>query len=274
MLIAIQDITPNPMQPRTVLNADELTDLAETLRADGLLNAICVVGPVDGVYMLLDGERRWRAAQLAGWTHIEATVREPNWNNGDGDKALLLLAMIGNLQRSDMGPIDEANGYKRLLTMGMSITEIADRVGRSISNVSSRLKMLNFPEPVQDLFNQKRLPIDERVFSALRKIDEDSQIRVAQRAAAMKFGSGRIIALCSRIENGSSGRHSMSVIRGKQNDGEAPALAMNAEVTAVSVERLRIAVRLECKECGMYDDIKLCRTCPLVKFIALLSAEK
>lgn len=272
MLVELEKIIPNPMQPRTVFDDDELVDLAETMAADGLLNAISVVGPIEGAYVILDGERRWRAAKLNSWSHIEATVREPNFADGEGDQDLLLLAMIGNVQRSDMGPIDEANGYRKLTMMGMSVVDIAARVGKSANNVYLRLRMLDFPDEVQNVINKKRIPIDERVFQALRRIDAESQIRVAKRAATMKLDAGRILALCSRIENGSSGRnHATAVLMAREHPDEAPALAMNPEIQEINVERFADAVRRACKECGMYDDVALCRSCPLVKFVGLLS---
>ena len=105
--LPLSSIKPNPYQPRTRMDPTELTDLASSMKASGLLQPV-VVRPHDNGFELIAGERRWRAAQQLGWPRIPAVVREVD------DRTLLTLALIENLQRDDLSPIDEAAGYRRL----------------------------------------------------------------------------------------------------------------------------------------------------------------
>jgi ParB family chromosome partitioning protein len=129
----------------------ELTDLANSMEASGLLQPV-IVRPRDNGFELIAGERRWRAAQQLGWAKIPAVVREVD------DRTLLTLALIENLQRDDLSPIDEASGYRRLgeeFQLGHS--EIAKALGRDRSTVANFLRLLQLPAGVQALVHEKRL---------------------------------------------------------------------------------------------------------------------
>lgn len=264
-MVDVDKIVPNPQQPRQYFDEEALATLAESLGTEGLLNPISLVGPIDGVYVLEDGERRWRASKRLGWTQIEASVKSPNRNTSD--ISLLIRALVGNLQREDMGPIDEARAYERLVILGMSQREIGQRVGRSQSHISSRMRMLQFPEEIQELYNHGRLPLEERSMYALRRMPEDAQIRAAKRAAVMKMDASRFLGLCTRMMNASPRSNDAAIIKAQRSDETAPALSMNAEIVKVSVDAMVEAIRSECRDCGLSDDLPLCRACPLQRVV-------
>jgi ParB family transcriptional regulator, chromosome partitioning protein len=149
--IPLSSIKPNPYQPRTRMDQSELSDLASSMEASGLLQPV-IVRPHDGGFELIAGERRWRAAQQLGWPRIPAVVKEVD------DRTLLTLALIENLQRDDLSPIDEAAGYLRLgEEFHLGHSEIAKAVGRDRSTVANLLRLLQLPPDVQTLVHEKRL---------------------------------------------------------------------------------------------------------------------
>jgi ParB family chromosome partitioning protein len=149
--LPVASLRPNPFQPRTRIDEAELTDLAKSMEASGLLQPI-VVRQRQGSYELIAGERRWRAAERLGWQKIPAVVKEVD------DRTLLTLALIENLQRDDLSPIDEAAGYRRLgEEFKLGQTEIARVVGRDRSTVANLLRLLQLPVDVQAMVHEKRL---------------------------------------------------------------------------------------------------------------------
>ena len=270
MKIKLNKILPNPEQPRAMVDQAEIESLAESLVTDGLLNPIAVEGPYDdGSYILLDGERRWRAAKLAGWMEIEANVRQPNGKVRDR----LLLAMVGNLQRSDMGVIDTARGYQKLRERGYSVEEIAMRVGRSSSHIHSRLRMLEFPEPVRDLFNSGRIPLDEYTLVAFRRLPEDILIKVAQTAAERGYNSRQIQSLIARIGRVHGKKIKVSRPKILSQGSICPALDFNPELSK-SWSWVRGAAKQTCQACGLYADgamNTICRECPLTVFVGKIA---
>ena len=149
--LPLSSVRPNPYQPRTRMDEAELTDLASSMDASGLLQPI-VVRPRDGGFELIAGERRLRAAQRLGWPRIPAVVREVD------DRTLLTLALIENLQRDDLSPIDQAAGYHRLgEEFHLGHAEIAKAVGRDRSTVANLLRLLQLPADVQTMVHEKRL---------------------------------------------------------------------------------------------------------------------
>ena len=149
--LPVAQIRPNPFQPRTTFNEAELQDLANSIGASGLLQPV-VVRPKDGAYELIAGERRWRAVQRLGWATVPAVVKEAD------DRTLLTLALIENLQRDNLSPIDEALGYQRLMDeFQVAQSEVARLVGRDRSTVSNVLRLLKLPESVRLLVHQEQL---------------------------------------------------------------------------------------------------------------------
>jgi ParB family transcriptional regulator, chromosome partitioning protein len=149
--LPLDQIRPNPYQPRREFNEDALAELAASLGASGLLQPI-VVRPVDGGYQLIVGERRLRAADRLGWREIGAVVRQVD------DRTLLTLALVENLQRDQLTAIEEADGYLRLIEeFGVSQSALAEIVGRSRPAVSNALRLLKLPADVQELVHHGHL---------------------------------------------------------------------------------------------------------------------
>jgi len=149
--LPIAQIRPNPYQPRRSFDDEALGELAESMRVAGLLQPI-VVRSANGGYELIAGERRLRAADRLGWTEIGAIVRDVD------DRTLLTLALVENLQRDQLSPIDEALGYQRLIgEFGVSQGDLASVVGRSRPVIANALRLLKLPDAVQDLVHNGAL---------------------------------------------------------------------------------------------------------------------
>ena len=139
----IDRIHPNPLQPRKRFPADQIEELTSSIRSSGILQPI-IVRKLDEGYGIVAGERRWRAAQRAGLHKIPALVREVT------DEGLLEIALVENLQRQDLNPIEEARAYASLIEdFGLTQAEIAERVGRERSTVANSLRLLGLPEKVR-----------------------------------------------------------------------------------------------------------------------------
>jgi len=151
--IGMGQIRPNPFQPRQEFRPEELAELEASLRVNGLLQPITVrPAPSGSGYELIAGERRFRAATRLGWTEIPALVRRVD------DRTLLTLAMIENLQRSDLDPIEEADGYQRLIDeFALTAQEVAEVVGKDRSTVANALRLRQLPASVKRMLQQKQL---------------------------------------------------------------------------------------------------------------------
>jgi ParB family chromosome partitioning protein len=149
--LPVEDIGPNPFQPRSRFDDAALQELAASIKASGVLQPVLVRRHADG-YQLVAGERRLRAAQLAGLARIPAILREV------GDREMMELALVENIQREDLNPIDEAKAYKALLsTVGLTHDELSERVGKQRSSVSNSLRLLGLPVEVQDMVSRGTL---------------------------------------------------------------------------------------------------------------------
>ncbi|MGQ9463716.1 MAG: ParB/RepB/Spo0J family partition protein [Candidatus Fervidibacter sp.] len=149
--LPIHSIKPNPFQPRQQFSSEELEALAESIKMHGLLQPVLVRPKEDG-YELVAGERRWRAAQLAGLTEIPAIVRHCS------DDELLALALIENLHREDLNPLDEAQAYRVLLEkFGLTQEAIAERVGKSRTAIANTVRLLTLPEPIKQALREGKI---------------------------------------------------------------------------------------------------------------------
>jgi len=177
--LPIKDIRPNPFQPRKTVDPTALEELVSSIKQAGLLQPI-VVRRTNGAssYELIAGERRLRACQQLGWERIPAVQRDAD------DRTLLTLALIENLQRDDLSPVDEARGYERLIAeFKLAQQDVADAVGRDRSTVANALRLLKLPEDVLQLLHEGHLSVGHaRALLAL----EDPRIvtSLAREAAA------------------------------------------------------------------------------------------
>lgn len=154
-LLPIAHIAPNPFQPRKEFHPQDLADLESSLRSQGLLQPITVrPSPNHTGYELIAGERRLRAATRLGWKEIPAIVRETD------DRTMLTLAMVENLQRADLDPIEEADGYQRLIDdFSATQQEVADVVGKERSTVANALRLLALPASVKRMLQERKLSV-------------------------------------------------------------------------------------------------------------------
>lgn len=173
--LPVGSVLPNPYQPRTEMSEEALVELTASIEASGLLQPV-LVRPRNGRFELIAGERRWRAVQRLGWAKIPAVVRDVD------DQTLLTLALIENLQRNNLNPIDEAAGYHRLgEEFKLPQSEIARLVGRNRSTVANLLRLLKLPDEVKTLVRQGQL--SEGHARALLAVEGESEVvRLAREA--------------------------------------------------------------------------------------------
>ena len=152
--IRLDQIVPNPKQPRRHFSDAELHELQLSMQSSGLLQPVAVRPRKDGRFELIAGERRFRAATRLGWSTIPAFVRDVN------DEQLLSLALVENLQREDLNPIEEAEGYRQLITeFGLAHQQVAQVVGKDRSTVTNALRLLALPDDVQRLVREGALSL-------------------------------------------------------------------------------------------------------------------
>ncbi|HKG79741.1 MAG TPA: ParB/RepB/Spo0J family partition protein [Pyrinomonadaceae bacterium] len=171
--VELDSIVPGPMQPRTHFDDASLESLAESIRSHGIVQPLLVRRRGNG-YELIAGERRWRAAKLAGLSHVPVVVKEVP------DESLLEIALIENIQRESLNPIEEAQAYKKLIeSVGLTQESLASRVGRDRSYITNYLRLLRLPQDLQQLVQEGRLSTGHaRTLLALT--DPDLQRRVAR----------------------------------------------------------------------------------------------
>jgi len=164
--VEIDSIVPGPMQPRTHFDEASLESLADSIRTHGIVQPL-LVRRRDGGYELIAGERRWRAAKLAGITRVPVVVKEVPDDN------LLEIALIENIQRENLNPIEEAQAYKNLIeTVGLTQESLASRVGRDRSYITNYLRLLRLPDDVQHLVKEGRLSTGHaRTLLAVDQVD-------------------------------------------------------------------------------------------------------
>jgi ParB family chromosome partitioning protein len=187
-------IRPGRYQPRTQMDPEALAELANSIRTQGLLQPV-VVRPVGGGYELIAGERRWRAAQMAGLKQVPAIVREVP------DESAMVMALIENIQREDLNPMEEAAGVQRLIDeFRMTHEQAADAVGRSRSATTNLLRLLKLAKPVQEAVMRGTVEMGHA--RALLSLDAARQIEVANRIAARQLSVRETEALVQGLLRG------------------------------------------------------------------------
>lgn len=194
--IEVDAIRPNPRQPRRHFRDEEIASLAESIRQSGILQPLLVRAEPGGSYTLIAGERRLRAAQRIGLTTVPAILRDAP------DDRLLELALIENLQRDDLGPLETAKAFRTLVRdLGLTQNEAAERVGKPRSTVANFLRLLDLPEVVQNLLDDGSLDMGHG--RALAGLDDPaSQEKIAIAAAANRWSVREIEARVKRAALG------------------------------------------------------------------------
>ena len=192
--LAISEIEPNREQPRKQFDAAALADLADSIREYGVLQPLVVRPMPGGGYQLVAGERRWRAARMAGLSQVPVVVRELT------DTQTMELALIENLQREDLNPIEEAAGYRDLMErFGLTQEQVSARVGKSRPVVTNAMRLLNLPEDVRGMVQEGKLSAGHA--RALLALEEEELIRAAAAQVVKKGLSVRQVeALAKRCK--------------------------------------------------------------------------
>lgn len=142
--IEVNQLQPNPLQPRGAITPESLVDLVDSIREHGILEPL-VVAKTPAGYQIIAGERRWRASKLAGLTHVPVIIRETS------PKGMLEMALVENVQRVDLNALDRAKGFERLMNeFALTTSEIAVRIGKSVAYVSNSLRLLSLPDALKD----------------------------------------------------------------------------------------------------------------------------
>ena len=173
--LPVAQIHPNPRQPRRHFEAEAVSGLAESIRSQGLIQPVVVRPREAGGYELIAGERRWRAAREAGVSAVPAVVREA------GDRESLLLAVVENVSREDLNPVEEARAYAVLIDeFGLSLGDVSTRVGRSKPAVSNRVRLLELPQDVLGMVERGQLS-EGHARAVLAVPDHDGRRSLARR---------------------------------------------------------------------------------------------
>jgi ParB family transcriptional regulator, chromosome partitioning protein len=178
--LALTALRPGKYQPRTRMDQASLRELADSIKARGVIQPVIVRPVAGGQYEILAGERRWRAAQIAGLDKVPAVVREV------ADEAALGIGLIENIQREDLNPLEEAQGLKRLIDeFRLTHEEVAGAVGRSRAGVTNLLRLLELVAPVQEMLLEGKLDMGHA--RALLALSPARQVEVAQQVVSRQL---------------------------------------------------------------------------------------
>ncbi len=191
--ISLTEIAPNPQQPRQEFSENELNDLAASIKEYGIIQPLIVMKVGDG-YQLVAGERRLRAAKIAKLRTVPVVIRDYD------DAALAAVALIENLQREDLNPIEEAAAYYRLRDeFSLTQAQIATKVGRSRPYITNMMRLLQLPDFVRELLARRELTVGQ-VRPLLVVEDPDAQVRWAQKIAAESLSARQVEALLAKAK--------------------------------------------------------------------------
>ena len=204
--LAIDALQPGRYQPRARIGQEGLAELAESIKMQGVMQPILARPIGAGRYEIVAGERRWRAARMAGLTTVPALVRDVP------DRHALAIALIENLQREDLNPLDEATGIKRLTEeFGMTHAEAADAVGRSRAAITNALRLLELAPPVQELLREGKLDMGHA--RALLALPALTQIEIAREAVARQLSVRQVEQRVAGMTERPAGRARMRIDR-------------------------------------------------------------
>jgi ParB family chromosome partitioning protein len=215
-------IQPNPMQPRTSFNSDGLEELAASIRANGIIQPI-IVRRMGDSYQIVAGERRWRAARIAELEEVPVVIQDV------ADRSMLEVALIENIQREDLNPIETAHAFERLgRDLGLSQEEIGRRTGKDRTSIANIVRLLKLPREVQLLVAERRLSMGHaRAILGLATADE--QVQLAQKTVALGLSVRQVE---TQVQE-------MTADRGKPASGsrKEPAQDPNVRAAAEELER-------------------------------------
>jgi ParB family chromosome partitioning protein len=227
-------------QPRTRMNEEALGELADSIRAQGLMQPILVRSVGGDRYEIIAGERRFRAAQMAGLSEVPVLVRNVP------DESALAMALIENIQREDLNPLEEAQGVQRLIReFGFTHEQAAQSIGRSRSATSNLLRLLNLAAPVQEMLMSGQLDMGHA--RALLAVDAATQVQLGHQIVVKGFSVREAEALVARTERGGSPRTAAKVVK-RSRDVErleeelADALGATVKLSADAAGKGRLTI--------------------------------
>ena len=190
--IAVAQIYPNPTQPRTKFDDDALAELADSIRQLGVIQPVTVKKDGEGRYMIISGERRWRASQMVGLETLPAYIREAD------DESLHAMALVENIQRQDLNAIEIALGMQRLIDeCGLTQEQMADRVGKKRSTVSNYMRLLNLPSEVQLALKEGLITMGHA--KAIAGIAPEEQLRALKRCIKKALSVRQVEELARKL---------------------------------------------------------------------------
>src|SRR6516164_348496 len=237
--VPIDSIAPNPLQPRTVFEPQRLEELAASIRANGIIQPL-IVRRTGQNLQIVAGERRWRAARIAGLTEVPVVIQDV------ADRQMLELALIENIQREDLNPIETAQAYDRLVKeLGLSQEEIGRRTGKDRASIANTIRLLRLPKDVQVLIAEHRISTGHAK-AILGLGSEDEQIQLAEKAAAQGLSVRQVEKLVQdrTSERPLTGRHEVQQdpnVRAAVEELER-ALGTRVRIVELSDQRGRIEV--------------------------------
>jgi len=279
-MIAVEDITPNPMQPRTVFDAQALNELAASIAVHGVGQPISVEKAGEHSYILHDGERRWRAAKLAGLTHISAVVLPPL--NGEGPETRLTRAIVLNVQRSQMHPIEEGRAYARLRDeFDLSGAQVAKNVGKSYMHVNARLRLVDLDNAIQDLMLADMFPVSPDAVKALKKLPEDLRVEFAEslvdRAGGRKVSFRQVERAASAVMRQVFQEKLADANKSIQADVKWDIFSFAGVSRNALPKKVRVSAAQSCQVCESFLQMansNMCLNCPLVDMLKFYGGVK
>jgi ParB family chromosome partitioning protein len=239
--VSVYDIDTNPYQPRTEFGEDELIELTESIQQHGLMQPVVLRRQGDR-YQLIAGERRWRAATRAGWTHVPAVVRDAD------DRQVAELTIVENLQRKDLGPLEKASSFQRYLeSFHCTQEELAGRLSIDRSTVANLIRLLELPEGVREALRQQKITAGH-ARALLPLGDERDQLAFCQRIqqeqlsvrATEQFVSDAIRA---------ADQGTLGVYSGEDENGAVPTRSRRGDNLAAINQQLRLALGTKVDVC-------------------------
>ncbi len=228
-LLPVERVFPNPDQPRRDFAPDALEDLARSIRSKGIIQPLIVRPRPEGGFEIVAGERRWRAAQLAQLHEVPVLVRELN------DDEVLEIAIVENIQRADLNPIEEAQAYRQLMDrFGHTQEKLSESLAKSRSYIANLLRLLNLPDEVQGYVRDGRLSAGHA--RALVATDNPSELARMVIAKGMTVRQAEALAKDAQNRVGGSGR-----TRPRRQEKDADTLALEADLSS----NLGMAVKIE-----------------------------
>jgi ParB family chromosome partitioning protein len=272
MKIKLCLIAPNPRQPRRHFEKRKLAELAASMANEevGLIHPVVVErgdGEQEGQFILVDGERRVRAARMLEWDEIEAVVREATNHNG---RDRLIHAIVANEQRADMNSMERARAYKEMLDELGSIADVVRYVGKSDATVRNYLALLEFEPQIQMLFERGLILATGGVIAALKRLDAEKRLALATSAAIRGVSEQVFIRVCRKYEL------SLPRRRGPRKIVDAAPVKSGEHFSALNFVANRMLpdnivepATMTCEACDLYDfaSLQTCRQCPLVDFL-------